>query len=129
MSGNGKGPYHAFDRMILHALLAVVVTVAFAFLVWGVALQMGLHLPLPLVLVAVSVLAAWTIYDGWQASRAEPPAPVVPLVRRRPTTWEDAERMAALYRQGLITKDQLEAALRELVPPPPPDPPTGRHRR
>ena len=127
MSGNG--PYHALDRMVLHAVIAVMITVAFALLVWGVALQMGLRLPLPLVLVAVSLGAGWTIVDGWHAARAEPPAPVVPPVRRRATTWEDAEKMANLHRQGLISKEQLDALLRELVPPTPPDPPSGRHRR
>ncbi len=123
------GPYRAFDRMILHAVLTVVVTVAFALLVWGVALQMGLRLPLPLVLVAVSLAVGWTIYNSWQAGRADPPSPVAPPVRRRPTTWEDAEKMANLHRQGLISKEQLDALLRELVPPPPPDPPAGRRRR
>ena len=124
-----SGPYHALDRMMLHAVLAVVITAAFALLVWAAALQMGLHLPLPLVLVAVSLLAARTMYDGWQASRAAPPSPLVPAVQRRPVTWEDAEKMANLHRQGLISKEQLDALLRELVPPPPADPPTGRHRR
>ncbi len=126
---SGRGPYNAFDKTMLHLVLVAVVTVAVALLVWIVAAQMGLVLPLPWVLGGTAAIAAWSIYDSWQASRAEPPSPVVPPVRRRPITWEDAERMASMHQKGLITKEQLEAALRELVPPPPPDPPTGRRRR
>lgn len=124
-----RGPYDAFDKTMLHLVLVVAVTVAVALLVWAVTAQMGLVLPLPIVLAGTAAVAGWSIYDDWQASRAAPPSPVVPPVRRRPTTWEDAEKMANLFRQGLISKEELERALRELVPPPPPDPPTGRHRR
>ena len=123
-----QGPYHAFDRMILHAVLVIGVTLAFALGIWIVLAQLGITLPLPWVLTGVAGLAGWTILDARGAERT-PPAPPPPPAPRRPLTWEDAERMAALYRAGHITHDQLEAALRELVPPPPPDPPDRPRRR
>ncbi len=124
-----SGPYQAFDRAILHLFLIVFVTLAAALVVWAVLAHMGLALPLPLVVVGVAMVAVSAVWDGWQASRAVPPPPTAPPPPHRPPTWEDAERMASLHRQGLITREQLDAVLRELVPPPPPEPPAGRRRR
>ena len=123
-----SGPYHAFDRAMLHLILIVSMTLGAALALWAVLAHMGVLLPLPLVVVGVAAVAVSAVSDGWRASRAVPPAPP-PAAPHRTPTWEDAERMAALHRQGLVTREQLDAVLRELVPPPPPAPPVGRRRR
>lgn len=105
-------------------LFGILALVFFTGLILWFALDayVGIHLPLPAILIGIGLLAVWTA----SSSRGHVPAvPPVPPRPRRPVTWQDIERMVILEKQGVIPREQVDAALRELMPPPPPVQPSG----
>lgn len=121
---------HLF-RSTQRALVFLFSAVALA-LICGVILWLvldaffGFHIPLMTVLVGIALLTGWTAMSGRSAERAAPPPPPQP---RRVATWQDARHMAVLHKQGLIPGEQLDATLRELLPPPPVAPGGDRRHR
>jgi len=122
-----SGPYRAVQRAIRLVILSAALAFGTAFGLWWFLGNAGIRLSFPAVLAGVGLVVAWSVASSFGAGRQVPPPPAPPVgpPRRRPT-WEDAERMASLHRQGLLAKDDLDRALRELVPPKPAAPPPGR---
>lgn len=124
-------PYRAVQRAIRLVIVATALALGTAALLWAVLGHAGIALPFPTILAAVALVAVWSVVSSsGSADRTPPPSPP-PGPPRVPPTWADAERMASLHRQGLISREELDRVLRELVPPgPPPNPPgrrSGRH--
>lgn len=67
------------------------------------------------VLVAVTGIVLWSAVQSAGGSRT-PPSPAPPARPQRPVTWDDAHRAAELHRMGVITKAQLDATLKAVVP-------------
>lgn len=83
------------------------------------------------VLATVTGVVIWVAVQNSGGSRTPPP-PLPPARPQRPITWDDAQRAAELHRMGVITKAQLDATLKAVVPPTPSDAPPcdrGRHGR
>lgn len=118
-------PYRAVQHALWLVVLASALALGTAALLWAVLGHAGIALPFPTILAAVGVVVAWSVVSSsGSAARTPPPAPPGPP--RVPPTWADAERMASLHRQGLISREELDRVLRELVPPGPPPSPPGR---
>jgi hypothetical protein len=129
--GIAMTPYRAVQRAIRLVIVATALALGTAALLWAVLGHAGIALPFPTILAAVALVAVWSVVSSsGSADRTPPPSPP-PGPPRVPPTWADAERMASLHRQGLISREELDRVLRELVPPgPPPNPPgrrSGRH--
>jgi hypothetical protein len=118
-------PYRAAQRALRLTIVATALALGTAALLWAVLGHAGIALPFPTILAAVGVVIVWSVVSSsGSADRTPPAAPMRPP--RVPPTWADAERMANLAKQGLITREELDRVLRELVPPGPPPPPPGR---
>ena len=121
-----SGPFGAVQRAIRLVILSAALAFGTSFALWVLLGQAGFHVPFPTVIGGVGLVVAWSVVSslGGEHRVAPPPPPAGPP-RQRPT-WEDAEKMASLHRQGLLTRDELDRVLHELVPPRPADPPPGR---
>ena len=122
-----SGPFGAVQRAIRLVILSAALAFGTSFALWALLGNAGFRVPFPTVLVGVGLVIAWSVVSsqgGDHRGEPTPPPPAGPP-RRRPT-WEDAEKMASLHRQGLLTRDELDRVLRELVPPLPAAPPPGR---
>jgi hypothetical protein len=121
-----SGPYRAVQRAIRLVILSAALAFGTSFGLWALLGNAGIRMPFPTVLAGIGLVVAWSVVSSLGGGRqVPPPAPPAGPPRRRPT-WEDAERMASLHRQGLLAKDDLDRVLRELIPPKPAAPPPGR---
>ena len=122
-----SGLFRAVQRAIRLVILSAALAFGTSFALWALLGRAGFEVPFPTVLAGVGLVVAWSVVSsqGGDHRGAPPPAPPIGPPRRRPT-WEDAEKMASLHRQGLLTRDELDRVLHELVPPRPAAPPPGR---
>jgi hypothetical protein len=121
MSGIFRAVKRAIGLLVLTAALAGATAAAF----WWVLGNVGIQMPFPTVLTVVVLLVVWiTVTSGRGDQPVASGLPSAGPPRPRPT-WEDCQRMAVLQRQGLISRDELDRALSELIPPPV-APPSGR---
>lgn len=122
--------YGAAERLLLNLVAFIAVVALGGAVAWLFMSFVGIHLPLPVVIAGFAVVIGWHAVNGSDDDRTPPPPPP-PARPRRAVTWEDAQRAADLYRAGLITREQLDATLAAVVPPPAPDTPPpvdrGRH--
>ena len=120
-------PYRAFKRALWLIIFSAALALGTAALIWVVAANVGIRLPFPTVLAAVGVVVIWSVVSS---GRTDPPPPTPPMGPPRvPPTWADAERMAALHKAGLLSRQEVDRVLRELVPPEPRVPPGQRGSR
>jgi hypothetical protein len=120
--------YGAAERLLLNVVAFIAVVVLGGLLAWLFTSFVGIHMPLPLMIGGFALVVGWHAMTGSDDDRMPPPPP--PARPRRPVTWEDAQRAADLYRAGLVTREQLDATLAAVVPPPTPEAPPadrGRH--
>lgn len=121
--------YGTAERLLLNLVAFMAVVALGGTLAWLALSFEGFHVPLPVVIGGFAIVIGWYAMNGSDDDRTPPPPPP-PARPRRPVTWEDAQRAADLYRAGLITREQLEATLAAVVPPPAQDTPPsdgGRH--
>lgn len=103
-------------RRLLTMLLFLVVSGTVAWFVLGV---IGFRLSLPAVILVEGLAAGILALNGSGPRRpaAVPPPPIQPVRPRRRLTPEDIAILEGLWRRGLISREQLDAAIREAIPP------------
>lgn len=112
--------------LMVLAMTVIVGTIS----LWFFMAWIGIVVSLPFAFVVIAGIVVWAAINSGGVSHTPPPAPPAPP--RRHYTMDDANRACVMYSQRLISKEQLDAILESVMPPPRPDNPSddrGRHGR